>query len=128
MRAFRLSDAEFVERVRRWTRRRRWHGGILLALGLICACAAIWVSCHLQDRAYDFLLENADWGDDAELRQPFGEVAFGIGYRIGFLLAQAAMVGAIGIVAGITMLFFRDRKSELLLKTWDALPADSHTE
>ena len=121
MRLWRITDEEFVERVRRWHRLRRLWGALLLLVGVAFTVVMVIWGQRLSDRSLDLINTLAELDNpSAEQREQRTETScFYIGLGLGSMIMGGILAGGMGAGAGLALLVGSDRKDRLLLDCWD---------
>jgi hypothetical protein len=118
LRSWRLSDREYVERVRGFYRRRRFLAAIFILVGLVLLATGIYYCHHLYSQVTDINEMSVH-----KLRQDEGAAledktfyVFGFSFGLGMGIMLCCGVGLIWQVLDIY-----DRKNRLLLEYYDRL-------
>lgn len=126
MRVRRLTDEEFIARVRFWQSARRYVGAVLFVLGITCAGVSAYWGQQSFDQALEIdpvrIIEQPD-GEDVQAL--VDETRFYSGLTLGFIIGQGLWSGTVLAIIGFGLLAFTDRKSRLLLVCWDRIAAIS---
>jgi hypothetical protein len=120
-----ISDEEFIDRIRKQDRRRRWFGVVGVVLGVaVCAMCFYWlVRLDRQHRELVDLLDPQSPATTQQLDERSDQLQYRMGMALGFALATG-MAGAASLaVNGFIYAFIKDRRTRLLLQLWD----DRHT-
>ena len=124
MRAWRLTDEEFIARVRTWQTARRYVGAALCVLGIVLAgFSACWGK-----QLYDEALESdpvriIEQRNEQDVQVLVDEMRFSSGLTLGFVVGQGLWSGTLLAIIGFGLVAFRDRKSQLLLNCWERASA-----
>jgi hypothetical protein len=104
----RLSDADYVEQLRKDLRRDKWIRGMHAGIGMLTLVFCIWMIQAL----IDVLMGVGGPGQQNMALGVFG-VAAALGFTAGFWLFQAAH--------SIARSFFQPRSDRMVVELWDAL-------
>ena len=127
MRRWKLSDEEFIQRVRWWHVRRWKLGGLLACFGLSTVGFAVWFWMTGWRSALDlFYIPTPELYlplVDVDLTAKWCSVAWQLGAASGLVVSMLVYAGCGVLVAGLVLALGGDRRSALLLKLWDAAHA-----
>ncbi|MHB1155307.1 MAG: hypothetical protein ACYC26_00565 [Phycisphaerales bacterium] len=116
-----LSDEAFVERVRKWQRRRRWYCLSLIAVGLLLIGMSYWGYGKIIP-VKEMVAEIAsDPGATDDTIAAANQASFLLGAFYGFAVYGLEMMGIWAMLLGITSGFVTTRRDRLLLQCWDRL-------
>jgi hypothetical protein len=125
MRVTRLTDEEFIARVRTWQTARRYVGAALCVLGIVVAVVCGWWGKQLCDQALESdPVRIIEQPNEQDVQVLVDETRFYSGLILGFAVGQGLWSGALLAITGFGLLVFTDRKSRLLLDCWDAKSSD----
>ena len=121
MRLSRITDEEFIARIRRWHRTRRVWGAICFLVGLAFVLNTIYWLQHLSEKIEEFgnLLTYTQQPVDEHIRTSTESSRFLRGQINGFLLGKGVTGGTILAVIGFVTLVGSDRKTRILLECWE---------
>ena len=121
MRLWRITDEEFVARVRRWHRLRRLCGALLLLVGVAFGIVMLIWGQRLSHRSLDLInsLVEVD-NPSAEQRQQLADASlFHMGLFLGSAISTGVLAGGMAAGTGLSLVVGTDRKNRLLLDCWD---------
>lgn len=112
-----VTDDEVVEKLRRFERNRRKIGAFLIAVGILCASVGagslLWLEREWRSSAA--ALKGAS---DAGIATAIDGTTFYVGVSTGFLCGLLFTSGMLAVGNGVGIGLWRDRRNELLLKSW----------
>ena len=110
MRLWRITDEEYIGRIRRFYRTRRLWGGLLLLWGVAVTTVAIVWGNQLAQSTIDniHLLADVHNRTGEQMGQLVDNHQFFMGLMLGFLFGKAAIIGGSLVVLGLGWLG-RDR-------------------
>jgi len=124
-----LSDEQFIERMRKWQRLRRWYRLSVIVVGLLLIGMSYWSYGRLFP-VKEMVAEIASDPDATHETIAAANLAsFRAGAVFGFVVYGSEMLGIWAIMLGITSGFITNRRDQLLLQCWDRLhPAAGSSE
>ncbi|MEE9211649.1 MAG: hypothetical protein V3U29_03250 [Phycisphaeraceae bacterium] len=121
MRLWKLTDDEFIARVRRFHRTRRIWGTLLLIVGLIFVVVLLVSGQHLSHQSLELLnlITEAEHPTREQMAQAADNVSFSVGFMLGSTFGALRIFSALFVGIGFGILINPDRKSRMLLEYWD---------
>jgi len=121
MRVWRLTDDEYIGRVRRFHRNRRIWGCVLLVFPVICIILPMWLYKNMIQQVFELLDSFTEVNSAAtvDLAIAVDKLRFFVGFKFGMMAGVGMICGLEAVCTGFKMLLFRDRKTQMLLDCLD---------
>ena len=118
----RLTDAQFIARVRWWHRTRRWWGTALLVIGLCMALNAIIWGQRLARQSMDITnsIAQVEAPTDGNMSALADNARFFQGLVLGFVIGKGLLAGGLLALMGLGIVVGPDRRNRMLLDCCDS--------
>ena len=121
MRLWRITDDEYIVRVRSFHRKRRLFGCVIFVVGLCFTVSIMWFANNLIRQSREILnsISRVDSPTTEDIACMVDESKYLIGFSLGTTLGGGCFIGLSAVGTGLGMILNRDRKTQMLLECID---------